>query len=278
METVNEKDALTALVIAVMIKTSERVGNEDSADKGHYGVTCFRKKHVKIEGNKVILKYIGKSGVKHENSFTDETIANALKKAIQNSPNRYVFCTSNGFRIKASRVNEFLGQYNITCKDIRGHNANRWILDKLKNVEPDEKESKRKRQLSKIVKSVAEKIGHGRATLRNHYMIPELEYEFVEHGKVIDIKELGYYSSGGELKAKSKTLTKYLKGGEVKEDKKTTNLPTYEEIYNKAKDSYSSEEIQKVIGRKLHWWNDDKIYLDGVTYKKAFLRNEYIKI
>jgi hypothetical protein len=35
MKNFNEKDALTALVIAILLNTSERIGNEDSADNGH---------------------------------------------------------------------------------------------------------------------------------------------------------------------------------------------------------------------------------------------------
>jgi len=86
----DEKEFLTALAITIMDKTGERVGNKDSADKGHFGVTGFTKKHVKVVGNKIILDYKGKSGVDHEKDFSDERIANALKKAIKSSP---YFCS-----------------------------------------------------------------------------------------------------------------------------------------------------------------------------------------
>ncbi len=65
----DEKVYLTALVVAIMQLTSERIGNAASAKNGHYGITGLRKKHVKIEGNKVTLTYKGKSGVKQEKSF-----------------------------------------------------------------------------------------------------------------------------------------------------------------------------------------------------------------
>ena len=211
----NEKNHLTALVIAIIDHTGERIGNDESATNGHFGVSGFRKKHIKIEGNKITLKYVGKSGVDHDTSFSDADIAKHLKKAIKNSPSKYVFTTKDGFKIKGDRVNRYLSEFNVSVKDMRGYKANKLILEKLKNVEPDEKESKRKRQLLKVVKSVSEKIGHGKATLRQHYMIPELEYEWVENSKLIDIKDLGYYNKGGELKAKSKTLKKYVTGGQI---------------------------------------------------------------
>ena len=49
----NEKDKLTALVIRIMLFTSERVGNEESATNGHFGVTQFKNKHIKVSDNRV---------------------------------------------------------------------------------------------------------------------------------------------------------------------------------------------------------------------------------
>ena len=131
----DEKVFLTALAVALMDKTAERVGNEDSAENGHIGITGLRKKHIKIDGNTITLKYTGKSGVDHEKTFTDEELAKALQRAIDNSATRYLLCTSDKFRIKNDRVNRYLQEFDITAKDIRGYSANKWILDKLKKVD-----------------------------------------------------------------------------------------------------------------------------------------------
>jgi hypothetical protein len=203
-----EKVYLTALVVAIMLKTSERVGNETSEKNGHYGITGLRKKHVKVDGNKITLIYKGKSGVEHEKSFSDEKIATVLKKAIDKSPNYFVFNTSDGFRIKADRVNRILSELNLRSKDIRGYNANNFIVEKLKNLEPEEKESKRKRQFNKILRSVAEKVGHGAPTLRKHYMIPELETTFITTGTIIDITDRDTYEDGGAIEKRKERETK----------------------------------------------------------------------
>jgi len=203
----NEKDFLTALVVSVMFKTAERVGNDKSAGDGHLGVTGFTSKNVSINGNTVSFDYTGKSGVRHEKSFTDEKVAKALKRAIKNSPSKYVFDTSDGFRIRADRVNRYLSPHKINAKDIRGYLANHFTIEKLNKIEPEENDKKRKRQLNKILKQVAEKVGHGRPTLRKHYLIPELWDEFVDKGKVIDISDLGYMAKGGD--AGSEKLIEY---------------------------------------------------------------------
>lgn len=194
----DEKEFLTALVIAIMIQTAERVGNEDSAKEGHVGVTGFLKKHVTVIGSKVLLEYQGKSGVEHEKSFSNEKIAKAVKKAIKNSPSKYLFETSDGFRIKVDRVNRYLSDFNISAKAIRGYCANKWIIEKLQTVPVQETEKKRKKDFNAVVKKVAHRVGHGPATLRKHYMIPELPIEYISKGKIINIKNMGYYKDGGD--------------------------------------------------------------------------------
>ena len=185
----NEKIFLTSLVVSLMDETGERVGNEESASNGHYGITGLKKKHIKFNGNQICLKYVGKSGVEHEVEFTNEKLATALKKALANSnDSEFVFVTSEGFKIKADRVNRFLADYNVTAKDLRGYSANKWVVDKLKKIETIGKDDKeRKKQLNEIVKKVASEIGHGRATLKKHYLIPQLEPMFIEKGKIIEL-------------------------------------------------------------------------------------------
>jgi len=195
----NEKDSLTALVVATMLLTAERIGNDSSAGDGHLGVTGFQRSNVSISGNTVSLDYTGKSGVRHEKCFTDERIAKALKTALKNSPSKYVFETSDGFRIKADRVNRYLSPHNISAKDLRGFLANQYTVEKLKKIEPEETDKKRKKQLNAILKIVAQKVGHGRPTLKKHYLVPELWDEWVERGKIIDLKDMGYLEKGGSV-------------------------------------------------------------------------------
>jgi hypothetical protein len=199
----DEKTALTALVIAIMDKTAERVGNDDSADNGHFGVTGFRKKHVSVVGSRVHLEYVGKSGMAQNKSFTDERIAKALKKAIKNSPSKFLFETSDGFRIRADRVNRYLEDYKITAKDLRGYLANKWLIRKLTDASRQQPESssekERKKIFNKALKETALEVGHGRGTLKKHYMIPELATEFIEHGRIIDMKSMGFFREGGAV-------------------------------------------------------------------------------
>lgn len=257
----NEKIALTALVVAIMDKTAERVGNIDSAGEGHYGVTCFRKKHIKIEGNKITFEYVGKSGVEHEKSFSDERIAECLRQAFKNSKSRFIFTTSDGFKIQADRVNRYLSDFGIRSKDIRGYSANTMMISKLKaNDEIEDDEKKRKKYFMKSLREVARKIGHGSGTLRKQYLIPQLEISYIINGDVIDISDRDNYETGGTIvlntKSRKETFIKE-KGGVVG-------------------DEYSAKQIEDITGKKFKWWwYEDIIVHDGVRYKKCFQRSYY---
>lgn len=249
---INEKDALTSLVIAIILNTSERIGNESSSENGHYGVTYFKKKHVKIEGNKITFKYVGKSGVEHEKSFSDNLISNALKKAIKNSPNSYIFCTSEGFRIKADRVNSYLNEYNISAKAIRGYNANKFITNGLEKIDIPDTEKQRRTVFNKVAKQVAQKIGHGTATLKKHYMMPELADNYIFDSEIINVKEATVFASGGELGTES--LEKRVKNRLNDENKITT------------------KDLIEIVGREPNYPNE---YIGGLKLQKCFLINFY---
>lgn len=179
----NEKEKLTAAIIKIMLNTSERIGNQDSAESGHFGVTQFRKKHVEIVGNTIHLKYIGKSGVEQDKTFSDEKTANILKE-LKTKKHAYIFTTSDGFKIKPDRVNRYLSQFDITSKDIRGFNANRYVMAELKKLGHIKEEKMRPRTFNLVIRKIAEKIGHKPATLRGQYLLPEIEESFYGTGKV----------------------------------------------------------------------------------------------
>jgi hypothetical protein len=40
----------------------------------------------------------------------------------------------------------------------------------------------------------------------------------------------------------------------------------------------TSEQVENKLGRKLHWWNDDVVSINGIEYKKVFLKSEYKRL
>jgi len=187
----DERTQLTALVVAIMDKTAERVGNDASAEEDHVGITGLKKKHIRVEGSKVMLNYTGKSSVEHEKEFTNEAMAKILSGLLKRADksDSFVMVTEDGFKIKADRINRYLDEFDVTAKDIRGYSANRMVIECLKRQDKIKEENDRHKKFNEIIKKVAERVGHGPATLRKHYLLPDLEKGYVKNGKIMDLKE-----------------------------------------------------------------------------------------
>jgi mutator protein MutT len=182
----DEKVRDLALAVGLMDETFERVGNDDSAKDGHFGVTTWRVKHVSFGRGGVTVSYVGKSGVDHKKKITNARIVSALKEACKDKkPNECVLS------VTASEVNEYLKPLDITAKDIRGFHANREMKDQLRRVrkgklpdDPKEKKDKLKDEFKKALEATAEAVGHEPSTLRSQYLVPGLEDDYMKDGTV----------------------------------------------------------------------------------------------
>jgi len=194
MKSDDEKMRMTALAVALIDKTAERVGNESSAKDGHYGVTGWCAKHVAIDGDKVTIKYVGKSGVDHEKAFTDKAIAKMLKDAKDRcgSGDKRILSCGDGFEINADKVNRYLRDYGVTAKDLRGFRANSLIVEALKRSVVSKDRDERKKKFQDVVSNIAEKVGHQKATLRKHYLLPGIEGQYVSKGTVPSVRKASW--------------------------------------------------------------------------------------
>ena len=179
----DEKEKLTALIVRIMMNTSERVGNEGSASNGRFGISQLKNTHIFLRNGKIYLIYVGKSGVSHSKSFSDAT-AFTILKTLKRRNNNFLFITSDGFRIKPDRVNRYLSNFGAKSKDIRGFNANHLMICELKKYGNIKEEKERTKIFNLCLKKVASKIGHSPATLRKHYLLPEIEENYFKKGSV----------------------------------------------------------------------------------------------
>jgi tRNA nucleotidyltransferase/poly(A) polymerase/DNA topoisomerase IB len=185
----DEKTRNVALAIGLMDVTYERVGNEESAKDGHFGVTGWKVKHLTVGKGKVTVKYVGKSGVDHEKVIDKADSVAAIKAAIKGKKDNDEVCGG----VSAEDVNAYLKKFDVTAKDIRGYHANSEMQDRLKAVrskggklpsEEKEKAKKLKEEFKQALAETAEAVGHEPATLKSQYLVPGLEEEYLKDGKV----------------------------------------------------------------------------------------------
>jgi hypothetical protein len=189
------KTRLTALAVALIDHTYERVGNDESADDGHFGVTGWQKKHVSLGSGGATIKYVGKSGVKHEKKVTDSAIVSGLRQAYKDAKaDSSCLFEYDGGCVDAKSVNEYLKEFDVTAKDLRGFHANREMQERLTEIrkkgpklpeDRKEREKLLKDEFKEALEGAAETVGHEASTLRSQYLVPALEESYVHDGTVI---------------------------------------------------------------------------------------------
>lgn len=187
-------EKFTALAAALIDETYERVGNKKSAEENkHYGVTRWLVKHITFSGGKAKIKYVGKSGVNQEKEVSDSKVISVLKEACEGKSKEDRVFEWEGFMVNRKKVNAYLKAFDITTKDIRGFHANDEMIAQLKKAksgslpkDEKEKKDKLKEQFTEALEETAKIVGHEISTLKNQYLVPNLESTFMESGKIIN--------------------------------------------------------------------------------------------
>lgn len=188
---------LTALAIALIDHTYERVGNEDSAEEGHFGVTGWQRQHVSFGKGTATIKYVGKSGVKHEKKVTDKEVLAVLREAYDQSKEGKESCLfqQEDTCVTSKEVNSYLKEFDVTAKDLRGFHANREMQERLREIRkkgPELPKGRKdrdkilKKEFTEALEGTAEAVGHEASTLKSQYLVPSLEESFMHDGSVID--------------------------------------------------------------------------------------------
>ena len=185
----DEKTRIIACIAKIIEITAERVGNDESSNNGHFGVSNLTKKHIKVNGDTVTLKYIGKSGVDHVRTFSHPKVASILKDLLKRKTND-VFSTSEGLSIKNTQVNNYLSQFDITSKDLRGFKSNKLMTAGLLKLGKVKDMKDRKTKFNELLRKVAAEIQHTPAILRKAYLLPEIEQNFYEHGSIGRVQKI----------------------------------------------------------------------------------------
>ena len=197
LESDDPRTRLTALAVALIDQTYARVGNDRSAqERGHRGITTLSVEHVTLGKGKATLRYTGKSGVEQEKVVTDAATLKALKAAMKGrQPKDKLLCDGDKCSVRARHVNNYLRDYQITAKDLRGMHANDEMRSRLKTIRkggPDlprarkERDAILKEEFKRALEETAGMVGHTPSTLRGQYLVPGLEPAYMKDGTVID--------------------------------------------------------------------------------------------
>jgi DNA topoisomerase I len=116
---------LLAAMVRLLDRTFMRIGDERyRRDNGSFGLTTLRTRHVRVSGDRIRLRFRGKSGKEHDVSLADRRLARILRRCLDLPGYELFQYVEDGEprRICATDVNAYLQEVSgadYTAKDFR---------------------------------------------------------------------------------------------------------------------------------------------------------------
>ncbi len=168
------KERVVAAVVRILDMGKVRVGNVAYArENKSFGATTLRNRHAKVARDKVMLDYVGKSGIRHRIGIGDRRLANIVKKC-QDLPGQTLFQYEgeNGalHPVSSGDVNDWLrdnGGDGFTAKNFRTWGASATAYRILC-------EAQGKTKLKPLLLEVSTRLGNTPAVARKSYIHPAI--------------------------------------------------------------------------------------------------------
>ena len=164
----NKKDNL-ALPMYTLLRTRMRIGNEIYYKlHNHKGLTTLKKKNIKIKGNEIQFKYVGKDGVPQDikKKFPEQYVKRIKKHLSSLKANDFVFVSNSGkplpekdFKIAFKR---YCGQ-EFYPHIVRSHYATTKVKNFIKG-----KKKLNKTEINKLYLEIAASLGHKKFDKKDH--------------------------------------------------------------------------------------------------------------
>ena len=173
------RNKVLALIVQLLETTFIRVGNEEYARTNQsYGLTTMQNRHLRAEGDRVQLRFRGKSGKAHAVDVRDAHLARLIKRC-RDIPGQqlfqYVDDDGEPQPLDSGDVNAYLRE--ITASDFTAKDFRTWAGTVLAARELDvvaRSEHTTKADMLHAIDTVASHLGNTRAISRKCYIHPAI--------------------------------------------------------------------------------------------------------
>ena len=186
-----------AKVLSVMVRLINdlyiRVGSEESVKLYKtYGVTTLRNRHLSVRANgELSFNFVGKHHIRHRRVIVDKELA-AIMSDLKTMGGSKLFNYQNDENsicpIKPRDINDYIKSAtggNFSAKDFRTWGASVLAAGELAEIGVAENATKLKKNIVRMVKSVAEHLGNTPTVCRNSYIHPDI-ISYYEKGLTIE--------------------------------------------------------------------------------------------
>jgi DNA topoisomerase I len=209
------KRKVLATVVRLIGRGFFRVGSERYAVKNKtFGIATLRKSHVRIDGNDLHFRYVGKKSIDTRKVVADTPLVEVVRELMELPGRRlfrYVDEDGTVRNVTAADVNGYLKDIlggAFTSKDIRTWGGTVRAALILADLGPPESEAEAKKNAVLVCKLVSTELGNTPAICRSSYIHPAVLERYAE-GKTIaplmreapraDEKRVGFYAEEAAL-------------------------------------------------------------------------------
>jgi DNA topoisomerase-1 len=167
-----------AAMVRLLDRTYVRVGDERyRRDNGSYGLTTLRPRHVKVRGDRIRLRFRGKSGKEHDLSLADKRLARVVRRCLDLPGYELFRYVEDGESrpLCATDVNDYLQEISgadYTSKDFRTWGATVIATVLLTRFGLPESMSERTKTVNRALRAAARALGNTLAVCRKSYVHP----------------------------------------------------------------------------------------------------------
>ena len=186
------RQTVAATVLRLISESFCRVGGERYArENGTYGITTLRKKHVSIEGDCVVLSYLGKSNKRQRQVVVNRELTKLVARQLK-APGARLFRYRNPdgswCDLTARDVNNYvhdrLGPY-FSAKDFRTWGGTLRAATVLAELGAARNEREAKRNVAMAMRLVSSELGNTPTICRKSYVHPMVIARYIDEGDTI---------------------------------------------------------------------------------------------
>jgi DNA topoisomerase-1 len=189
------REKVLAAAVKLLETTLIRVGNDEYARDNHsFGLTTMHDEHVKIRGATIRFDFRGKHGIEHEIDLEDPRLA-AIVRACRDLPGQELFQyldeAGEVCDVGSGDVNDYLraiGGEEFTAKDFRTWAGTALAAQALQEFHDFDSTAAAKRNITKAIERVAERLGNTQAICRKCYVHPAIIEAYMDRSLVKMLK------------------------------------------------------------------------------------------
>jgi DNA topoisomerase-1 len=186
-----DRQTVAATVLRLISESFCRVGGERYArENGTYGITTLRRKHVEIDGDCVILSYLGKSNKKQRQVIVSRELTKLVARQLK-APGTRLFRYQNAdgswCDLRARDVNNYVHERlgHFSAKDFRTWGGTLRAATVLAELGPARDEREAKRNVALAMRLVSSELGNTPTICRKSYVHPIVIARYIDEGDTI---------------------------------------------------------------------------------------------